>query len=213
MTTDGHRAHVATIRNGLQDTTVKATDPLRPSRKEGPRRPALWLGALLTVLLLMVPLTGILSPGRTLGPSRHALGISMRSGDDNGGRGALFAADLEGSQGRVSPPKGAMESQANPGAKKGGLAGFWQSVRETGFARRVAKIGSWVAGGARLLWSIPKAVIQGDSRSLIEAIGDLLSGATGEAPQEPAEVDAPDPDPSGEPTGRRLQLEEESGLD
>ncbi len=58
----------------------------------------------------------------------------------------------------------------------GGLAGTWRAVRATALVRRVFEVGYWVVGALKVLWSIPKAVIQGDSRALIESLGDLLSG-------------------------------------
>ncbi len=46
--------------------------------------------------------------------------------------------------------------------------------------KRVSSVCSWAGDGLRLLWAIPKAVVKGDSRSLIEAIGALLSRASSE---------------------------------
>ncbi len=63
----------------------------------------------------------------------------------------------------------------------GGLGGAWNTIRETPVVRRVAAVGGWVADGLRLMWAIPKAVVRGDSRALIEAIGDLLSRASADA--------------------------------
>jgi len=96
--------------------------------------------------------------------------------------------------------------------RRSGLAGTWDSVRSSTFARRLTRVGSWVAGGVKLLWSIPKAVIKGDSSPLIEAIGNLLSGATGEQDKATeAPRGAPDPDPSGEPSDGMIRTVEAPG--
>ncbi len=57
---------------------------------------------------------------------------------------------------------------------------FWRSVQETAMMKRVSSVCSWAGDGLRLLWAIPKAVVKGDSGSLIEAIGALLSRASSE---------------------------------
>jgi hypothetical protein len=73
-------------------------------------------------------------------------------------------------------PKQSEAAQFTPKVgQQNGLTKFWNSVRETAIAQRVGTVCSWVGDGLKLIWAVPKAVVKGDSRSLIEAIGDLLS--------------------------------------
>jgi hypothetical protein len=162
---------------------------------------ALLLAIFLHAAAPAVPLIGPGTPSGIQAPLR-ALSLHTRA----------LAADLEGGPSRTSARRSPGDLQVAAQPKHGGLRGAWDSVCRTGVARRLAKVGSWVANGARLLWSIPKAVIQGDSRSLIEAIGDLLSSAGSGPPDGEPQQPVPDPDPSGEPTDGLLLREGASGL-
>ena len=81
----------------------------------------------------------------------------FRDGDSSGSR-ALGAA--AGQAGRLRPAR------------------LWDRVRETPLVRRVIAIGEWVVSFLRFLWTIPKALIQGDSQEMIAALGDLLARST-----------------------------------
>jgi hypothetical protein len=107
--------------------------------------------------------------------------------------GFLFASDIESSPSRTSRPYAPSRAADLPGAafslpdsepEPGGLTGAWRSIRNWGITRRVVKVGAWVVGGLRVAWAIPKAIVKGDSRSLIEAIGDLLQRASTETQPE-----------------------------
>ncbi len=147
---------------------------------------------------LTAPARPLAEPGRQPGQS-IALDLGI-AGLSLGGPGRVYAADVEGVSTRGSARTAPSDLGAIRAQRRTGLAGTWDAIRSSGFARRLQRVTSWVAGGVRLLWSIPKAVIQGDSSALIEAIGDLLSGAPGEQDKtvEPSPA-SPDPDPSGEP--------------
>lgn len=111
---------------------------------------------------------------------------------------ALFAADLEGSTPR--PRDSRLEQQDAPATHSTQpgwirkIAEKWDAFRRTPLISRVEKVGSWVGGIGRLIRSVPSAIFQGDSRPLIEAIGELLSGATQGGPNQDA--------PRGRPTER-----------
>ena len=94
----------------------------------------------------------------------------------------LFAADLEGStplppDSRVEPKAVPTQTSSQPGWIRK-IAAHWSTFRRTPLVSRIEKVGSWVGGIGRLIRSVPSAIFQGDSRPLIEAIGELLSGAT-----------------------------------
>jgi hypothetical protein len=180
-----------------------------PARRTAP------IGAcvlLLSVLAGAVLLGGI-SPAHPIGFGPAPVGLSISS-RVSGGPGSLYAADVEGVAARGSSRRAPGDARGIGAPRRTGLAGAWDSLRSSAFGRRLARVGSWVAGGVRLLWSIPKAVIKGDSSSLIEAIGNLLSGATGEQDKS-AEAPRlePDPDPSGEPSDGIIRTVEGPGLD
>lgn len=93
----------------------------------------------------------------------------------------------------------------------GGLARLWAGLAESAVGSRVLGIGGWIVSFFRFLWTIPKALIQGDSRSMIDALGDLLSrtspqeGTAGERTQTPdAGPGSQDrPAPAADPRGSR----------
>ena len=100
---------------------------------------------------------------------------------------ALFAADLKNPapsdekrtfSGMVIPKQAQVPKISNQSRKTNGFTRAWNSVRETAIMKRVGNVCSWVGDGLKLLWAVPKAVVKGDSRSLIEAIGNLLSRAS-----------------------------------
>jgi len=205
------RSHEGTLQgHEAQDRAVKHLLTPKPPRTR-PRTPSsvwLWLLVAAACAALSVHPT----PARPLGASVRslgtptlplggsiALGLSIPS-RSAGGPGQIYAADAEGIAARTPARKSATELATLRTPRRTGLAGAWDSVRSSAFARRLERVSSWVSGGVRLLWSIPKAVIQGDSSALIEAIGNLLAGAPGEQDKtvELPQVQ-PDPDPSGEP--------------
>jgi hypothetical protein len=58
------------------------------------------------------------------------------------------------------------------------LRRFWDSIKDKNLVRRVRSITAWIGAGARFVWAIPKAVLQGDSDALIEALSGLLTKAS-----------------------------------
>ncbi len=64
----------------------------------------------------------------------------------------------------------------------GGWSRTWNKLQKNPVIAKIVDIANWVIAGLRVLWAIPKAIIQGDSRALIEAIGQMLSRASTETP-------------------------------
>ncbi|MBD3235319.1 MAG: hypothetical protein GF330_01280 [Candidatus Eisenbacteria bacterium] len=73
----------------------------------------------------------------------------------------------------------------------GALKRFWESIKDKPLIRRVRTVASWIAAAARFLWAIPKALIQGDSEGLIEALGGILAQASADDGQGDAPPGAP----------------------
>jgi hypothetical protein len=48
-------------------------------------------------------------------------------------------------------------------------------LADSAVGRRISQITGWIVSFFRFLWTIPKALLDGDSRSMIEALGDFLS--------------------------------------
>ncbi len=67
---------------------------------------------------------------------------------------------------------------------RGGVSALWQNLLRNPVLAKAVRVGDWILVSLKLLWSIPKAIVQGDSRALIEAIGDLLSRAAPETQPE-----------------------------
>lgn len=78
--------------------------------------------------------------------------------------------DLD-SRGQGGEAKSLQRGAGSPG----GLKGLWIRLADSALGRRVGDVVGWVSSFFRFLWAIPKALLQGDSRSMIEALGDLLS--------------------------------------
>lgn len=73
------------------------------------------------------------------------------------------------------------ETAGKDGGEASEPSGLWGKLRRNPVIAKVAGVIEWILAGLKLLWAIPKAIVQGDSRALIEAIGDLISRATPEA--------------------------------
>ena len=63
----------------------------------------------------------------------------------------------------------------------------WERLRETPLVRRVLDIGGWIASFLRFAWTIPKALLKGDSQGMIEALGDLLARTSAGGQESPTE--------------------------
>jgi len=153
------------------------------SNPRGGRRLWMWTGLLLVVLSLdpaaaqiaeLADITG--TAWKVLRTNPLPRRVLLVEEDGASLRGEGWKATPKG-----RPGDGTAVSSNRSAPPSGGLARFWWRVRRTALARRVSDVGSWVVGAARVLWAIPKAVVKGDSRGLIEAIGDLLSRASPEA--------------------------------
>jgi len=77
--------------------------------------------------------------------------------------------------------------EAEPPKAPGAIRRQWDKVKDTPLMRRVRTITGWIAAAARFVWAIPKAILEGDSDALIEALGGILARAsaaeTSEAPR------------------------------
>lgn len=187
----------------------KALAPTHRPRAALPRAAAFFFAPAFVVTAFVMP--GLLhchTPAWSAGPQALQAARIERPGANRPAGLSLLAADIElshaGGGGKGAGDQG-IGSRNDPAAsadspRPGGLSGKWRALSQTAIARRVIDVGYWVVGVARLLWSIPKAIIQGDSRSLIEAIGDLLSRASAETPpdQESREMGNPSNPSSGE---------------
>jgi hypothetical protein len=102
--------------------------------------------------------------------------------------------------------RGASGSTADEGVSSEGVGGgrnpiakLWNGFLDTPLGSRLEGITRWVGSVFRFLWAIPKALFQGDSRSMIEALGDLLSPAAapkaGETAKPVGTKDLPAADP------------------
>jgi hypothetical protein len=146
-----------------------------PPRRPGARAGRVWRA------LVVLGLVGALLAGA---PSRESRAARLHLPVAHMAEG-LLAADLEGAMlpaaGRrpADRPEPDRDSTIDAGGgQEGGLSGKWQALARTPLMRRAISAASWVVAGLRLLWSLPKALVKGDSRSLIEAIGELLSRAS-----------------------------------
>lgn len=85
------------------------------------------------------------------------------------------------------------------GGDSGPLKRFWSGLANSALGQRIGRIFNWIASFFRFLWTIPKALLQGDSSPMIDALGDLLSRtsspAEGRDPQSGGRSAAPPPDP------------------
>jgi hypothetical protein len=83
--------------------------------------------------------------------------------------------------GRVAPkvaPAGATPALASPPTAISTVPvspGGWARFVNRPLIRQVRGVVAWIGSLLRFLWSIPKAIFQGDSRGMIDALGDLLS--------------------------------------
>ncbi len=191
---------------------MKAGFPHRPDRPRASAPPVYAL-LLVAAALVFAALATSTPPARAF--PRLPIGLSFRALPQCvPGPEALLAADVEGLPSRDQGSRNADEIETFRTPQRKGIAKTWYAVCNSGLGRRVQRVGAWVAGGARLLWSIPKAVIQGDSRPLIEAIGNLLSGARAQD-DKGALRDVPglDPDPSGEPSAEPVRTSETTDFD
>ncbi len=93
------------------------------------------------------------------------------------------------------------------GGTSGPLKHLWSGIANSPLGQRIGRIVSWIASFFRFLWTIPKALLQGDSSPMIDALGDLLSRtsspAEAQGPQPAGRSGAPQPDPrpTTAPTG------------
>ncbi len=149
------------------------------------------VAAFVTFMLVL----GAILPPETLAFAPNAGPINLlASGPESGPRnldrkGLSVAETAAGDSGETSEP-----------------GGLWGKLRQNPVIAKVAGLIEWVLAGLKLLWAIPKAIIQGDSRALIEAIGELLSRAapdTSSQQEAPATVPAPSPadGPASRPGG------------
>lgn len=93
------------------------------------------------------------------------------------------------------------------GGDPGPIKRFWSGIADSAIGQRIGRIVSWIASFFRFLWTIPKALLQGDSSPMIDALGDLLSRtsspAEGRDPQPAGRsgTPLPDPRPTAAPAG------------
>jgi hypothetical protein len=70
----------------------------------------------------------------------------------------------------------------------------WERLRETPLVRRILDIGGWIASFLRFVWTIPKALLKGDSQAMIEALGDLLARTSAGGQESPTDESQPPAD-------------------
>ena len=61
--------------------------------------------------------------------------------------------------------------------------------------QRVRSVGAWLGCVGRFLWSIPKAIFKGDSRGMLDALGELLSRSSSQQRSQQAAPHQPVSDP------------------
>ncbi|MCK4303879.1 MAG: hypothetical protein KAY24_06545 [Candidatus Eisenbacteria sp.] len=153
-----------------------------PRSRAAPRVEVFLLTAVIALVGFLLSPTAIQAEAWPAWPQSRAGHASILPSDDL----SILASNIEAGSSRGSGRQVSSSASDRDGAltpaeaatRPGGLSGFWRSIGETSIGRRVISVSQWVIGSARLLWAIPKAIIKGDSRSLIEAIGDLISKAT-----------------------------------
>lgn len=104
----------------------------------------------------------------------------------HGGPGSIWVAEAtDAGVGLGASGKGS--EREDPAAAPGFPASLWNDLMDTPLGHRVREITGWIGSFFRFLWTIPQALIKGDSQSMIEALGELLSRATppGEAAATP----------------------------
>jgi hypothetical protein len=156
-----------------------------------------WRGAilLLAAVVLMGGLTGFLPAGAV------RLGIALP---------LPAPAAAAASDGGVRETRSAHADQS--GGDSGPLKRFWSGVANSALGQRVGRIVSWIASFFRFLWTIPKALLQGDSSPMIDALGDLLSRTSSPSeartPQPAGQSRTPltDPQPAAAPAGSESRL-------
>jgi hypothetical protein len=158
-----------------------------------------WRGAilLLAAIVLMGGLTGFL-PARAV-----RSGIALPSP----GPAPSAAAASDGG------PRDTRSAHADDGGGDSGpLKRFWSGIANSALGQRIGRIVSWIASFFRFLWTIPKALLQGDSSPMIDALGDLLSRTSSPAeartPQPAGRSSTPlaDPQPATAPAGSDSRL-------
>ena len=137
------------------------------SMRRPPRR--VYAAMLAAVLLATLSASAIPVSGPQL--SRQPATFAVAETGDNSPPG-IGRGNLTGGNGGSGSP--------------GALRQLWDNLMETAVGRRVREITGWVASLFRFLWTIPKALLQGDSQSMIEALGELLSRASDAAGVEEA---------------------------
>lgn len=106
-----------------------------------------------------------------------------------------------------SPASGVLGNAGDAHGRLQPARRLWDRLRATPLARRVISVARWVACLMRFLWTIPKALLQGDSQAMIEALGELLARST---PGGGREAPGPGDSDSGEDGGEGPASSEEN---
>jgi hypothetical protein len=93
-------------------------------------------------------------------------------------QGSGFAVAEVSEKGSGGLGAGARIAESEVGTDPGALQRLWQGLLRTPLGQRIEGILGWITSFFRFLWTIPKALFQGDSAAMIEALGDLLSRAS-----------------------------------
>jgi hypothetical protein len=161
-------------------------------------RDGLWRGAilLLAAIVLMGGLTGFV-PARAI-----RSGIALPSPAPASAAAAAADGGLRESR----------ATHADDGGNPGPLKRFWSGLANSALGQRIGRIVGWIASFFRFLWTIPKALLQGDSSPMIDALGDLLSRTSTPAearnPPPAGQSGTPlsDPQPATAPAGSESRL-------
>jgi len=141
---------------------------------------------LLSLLLTISTAEAVEAPQRPLAEARRTEGEQGRS----------FLASGFSSEGFPLPePRDAGDYAFEDRERAGRIAPVkhgWERVIDTPLIRRIRETGEWIGVFLRFLWSIPKALLQGDSQEMIEALGELLHRASSREATAPAAATDPE---------------------
>ncbi|MFH1145200.1 MAG: hypothetical protein V1774_11705, partial [Candidatus Eisenbacteria bacterium] len=158
---------------GMRCSFCATPCPAHAGKRPGER------GTILLLALLLGIAIACDAPSRAFAaPGSGGSAIGSKSGAINGDNGLLSGLATD-NLGRTDLGALTDGTSAGPSVGKAGTAKRgWERLLDMPLVRRVVSIGKWIASLLRFLWSIPKAVLQGDSHQMIEALGDLLARTT-----------------------------------
>jgi hypothetical protein len=161
-----------------------------PHRRGRPRARRLLTGALGAALLL-VATAPLLDRAAAIKETSTLESLLPQTGRRAAGGGAPAGAAARAPA--VTPPTdGGARATEDPqlAGSAARAPGAWSRFVDRPLIRRVRSVGAWIGCLARFLWSIPRAIFQGDSRGMLEALGALLSRSSSQPSREPTDTSA-----------------------